>query len=94
MLTCAAFMGGNLALKVHAQGSTRDIQTTQIAVQGVQLQEVFSELKNMSDQQTRQDSLIAHIESEVSTIQGMGIAFPAFFILLQIVQIMMGRKTP
>lgn len=92
MLVCAAFLGGNLALKVHAQGNTRDINTTQIAVHSVQLEEVFGQLKNMQDHEVSQDTLIAHIESEISIIQGMGIAFPAFFIFLQVIQIMLGRK--
>ena len=94
LLVCAAFAGGNLALKVHAQGNTQDINSTDIAVNAAKLVDVTARVQALESHDVTQDQASSHQGSEISVMQGVGIAFPAFLILLQVIQIVMGRKQP
>ena len=93
MLACAAFSGGNFALRVHAQ-STRDINTTDIAVNAAKLVDVTARVAALESHDVGQDQEQNHQASEISVIQGMGIAIPIFLAFLQGLVLLMGRKNP
>jgi uncharacterized protein YlxW (UPF0749 family) len=82
LMLCSGFIGASVAVLVHAQSTNN----------GERIARVESTAAVVSTQVTTLQEQVFHLQSQVATMSGIGIGLGAALTLLQILQMILGRK--
>jgi hypothetical protein len=82
LMLCSGFFGASLAVMVHAQTSVIGERTARLEMASV----------TASAQIARLEDAVAHLQSQVATMSGIGMGLATALSLLQIAQMILGRK--
>ncbi len=88
LIVTSMFVGSALTMYVHGQDIAPLLQTIPERMARAETENVL-----LAGQVTRLQTEVTHAESEIATMEGLGIGLGAALGFLQLIQMVLGRKT-